>query len=802
MSQLGGNFSAAFKNVRSESQTAGIYINVVVGSITITLCLLVFECIRHRFPSIYDTRRLLNARRHPVDYYNNRIYTPPPPSSSYFGWIRSAIVLDLDSVAKTHGLDTALFLRFLRTMSLFFLILLIPSAILVPVYYTGRNKSLPEDHSAHTVGIQRLSLSNVSSDDHWRFWVTLAIDNLVVILTLALINHEFNTYVGYRVRYRASKNPSNYTILVQDIPPHAAGSTAVRHYWNRVFPSQIARSYYVFNSESIVSEKKKFWDEVSKKERAEWEYAHTGKRPTFKPGPLSCFKRRSTPVDSIEYHAQRQMYHANKINEYQNDVEHKRVKPTRTAFVVFKSRRIAASAAQTSFAEHAGEWTVSWAPEPNAVNWSALGIPGYQSLFRNAITIFGSVAFTLLWVIPVSAIMGLTNLTVLSNVEINGNKPFHFLEGLRDWSPTLIGVLESYLPALVLSTFLSYVPSFLRFFVSFSRVPSLAVMDRRVRDWYFNFVVFSNFLFVLASGSLLNRLPEIIDQPKLLASFLASSAPRQGAFMANFVLLKGLSETPREILQISRLFVRKFLLIFVARTKRQQNRANVGNTNFLYYYYYAMSQLIVLIGLVYSTISPYIIPACLAYFLVMYIVWKYNLCYSFYNKYSSGGDFYGGALYGVWTGLFLHLLTMIGLFGINSNPVQSALIVIPAALAVGFLIHLRRTFTRIAQNGSSLAILKREEVSCDEDTIPDEVAKKYVHPGMVPLPDPVEDLNGVNSDIEAFSSHYVDEIDEEGKHIVDQHSMSKWEGYDATNDNEQTDLSDECERLTSRTGSM
>lgn len=744
------NINDPEETAQSESQTEGIYINIIVGIATIVVCLLVFEFFRRRFPSIYDTRRTLNARREPRDYYDNPVYAPPPPSSSFLGWISSALKLDLESIEQTHGPDAALFLRFHRTMMLLFFILLPVAAVLIGIYYSGTNKDLDETNPQHTVGVQRLSLSNVSRGDPFRFWITLLFDYVIVIATLVIIKREFSVYVRYRVRYRASRNPANYTILIQDVPTDARGSTAVFQHWDRVFPQQIARAYYIYDASVIVTKITKFWKAVTARERAEWEYANNpklkGERPTFKPGALSCFKPKSAQVDSINYWAERQQHYKNKITLYQQDKHHEHTQPTNTALVVFKSRRAAAAAAQTSFAEREGEWTVSWAPEPNAVNWSALGIPGYQTLARSSLTIFAALALTLLWIIPVSAIMGLTNLTELSNLKINGARPFQFLAGLKKASPVLVGLLESFLPAIILSVFLGLVPTILRIFVSFSRVPSLALMDRNVRDWYFNFVVFSNFLFVLASGSLLSRLPQIIQKPGNLASFLASSAPRQGAFMTNFVLLKALSETPKEILQIGRLAVRCIMLRFVARTKRQRDTADIGNTEFLYFRYYAMSQLIGLIGLIYSTISPYIIPACFLYFVVSYIVWKYNLCYSLWNVYSSGGDFYGGALYGVWTGLFLHLVTMVGIFGLNKNPAQSALIVIPAAVMLAFLIHIRQTYTRLAEDGSSLAILKQVEVSGDMsgDEIPSEVAEKYIHPGLVALPDPVENLNGVD----------------------------------------------------------
>lgn len=743
----------------TDSQTNAIYINLVVGVVTIIVCVTVFEFLRRKVPSIYEARRIMNERRDPLDYYDQPVYAP---SSSHapFGWLASIFQFDLDSVSETHSYDAALFLRFIRTMMFLFTVLLVPFIALMAIYFTGSNKDLPPSDPARTIGVQRFSLSNVASDDSWRFWVALLVDYAITIFTCWVINREFIVYVRYRVRYRASRNPANYTILIQDIPKNT-DPPAVEHYWTRLFPTSIEQCHYVYNAKAIVAKMEKFWKAVTARERAEWEYANNpkleGDRPMHNPGACSCFKPNSSKVDSINYWASQQRHYSDKIRNYQQDAQHAHAKPTRTAFVVFKDRRTAAAAAQTNYAESPGEWTVSWAPEPNAVNWSSLGIPVSQSLIRTTITILASFALTIFWIIPVSFIMGLSNLRELSALKIGGSQPFTFLKGMQDWNPTVLGIIEGFLPPVILSVFLGLVPTFLRIFVSVQRVPSLAVLDRRVRDWYFNFVVFSNFLFVLAAGSLINKLPQIVQTPGELANFLASSAPRQGAFITNFVLLKALSETPKEILQIGRLVVRFIMVKFIAKTKRQRDKVEVGNSEFVYLRHYAISQLIVLLGFIYCTISPYIIPACFLYFAVMFVVMKYNLCYTLWNSYGSGGDFYGGALYGVWTGLFLHLVTMIGLFGVNKNPAQSVLIIIPAAAMIAFLIHLLTTYTRIAEHGSSLTVMRQIEELNGDDRIPDEIAEKYVHPGLVPLPDPIENLSGVDSK----GGFVTDEVDEE-----------------------------------------
>lgn len=732
-----------------DSQTAGIVINLIIGTVVLLVSLILFDILRGRIPTIFEARRTLNTRRTNLDYHNKRVYSPAPPSRRAFGWICPVLRLELETISETHGPDIALYLRFLRFMCVLFIVLLIPTIPLLPVYYTADNKDLPEGDDLRTVGIQQLSLANLKRDDSWRFWITLAADYIIVIVVLVLLYREFTYYSKIRRRYRASDNPANYAILVQDIPQTDCSEEAVHSYWSRLFPNDVERVYFVHDASKLVTKKTKFWQAVTLRERAEWNLAYNtkldGQRPTHKIGSIiPCAGSPRERVDSIRYYTERQSHYSSKLALYQQEIDPRNSPPTHAAIVVFKNRRTAAVASQTNFSGQENQWRVTRAPEPNAVNWNSIPIPGYQCFFRYSVTVILTMLLTIFWIIPVTIIMSFANLSKLAEITINEKQPFSFLEDVMDWSPVVRGFIESTLPAVILSVFLGLIPTFIRMFISIARISSLATVDERVRDFYFNFVVFSNFLFVIVAGSLLEKLAEIIETPSKVISFLASSAPKQGSFIMNFVILKGLSETPKELLQIGRVLVRWFFLTFLARTPRQRTTADTGNTIFAFFRYYAMAQLIALLGLVYSTISPLIVPCCLLYFITSYFVMKYNLCYSMFNHFQTGGRMYGGALYGVWIGLFLHLLTMIGIFGLNSSPAQSVLSIIPAVVVACFLGYLLNSFRRILEHGSALETMVRIEEMGDEDTIEAELAEKYIHPGFIPLPDPVENLNGVD----------------------------------------------------------
>lgn len=745
----------------SDSQTTGIYINLVIGAITVVVCIIAFAILRRLLPSVYEARQYFHSRGDPRDYYDNRMYAPPPVPSGILRWVPEALKYDLDDMIQTHGFDYALYIRFIRAMLLLFLVLFIPTVILIPVYATASNSG--NTGSARTVGIQQWSLSNLDTEkatDSWRFWVTLVVDYIVTALVLFLLYREFDIYIRYRIRYRASKNPANYTILVTEIPNEDSSTSAVKRFWEHCFPSRIKRAYYVRDASDIETEKQKFWLAVRARERAEHACGDTdGERPTHKPSSLSFVKPGAEKVDSIDYWRRKQREYRHVVETYQNEQRREHTDHTNCAFVTFKSRFDASLASRAIFGERESEFRVHRAPEPDAVNWGALPVSSYQSMIRRAITIVSISALTLFWFIPISFIMGLTSLSALSSLEIGGSTPFSFLSAVQSWNPFFVGLIESFLPSLILSLFLKLVPKFIRMLVMVSRVLSLAVVDRRARDWYFNFVVFSNFVFVLTAGSVFLKLTEIVQSPTEIASFLASSAPSQGAFITNFIILKALTDAPKEIIQIGRL-IKRWLKLMGAKTDREKENAELCNLEFDDFEHYPMAQLVALLGIIYSTISPYIIPACILFFASTYVVMKYNLIYTKWNDYSSGGSFYGGALYGVWTGLLLHSLTMVGLYGLNKQPAQSVLTAIPLVVMLGFLIYFLQTVPAIAEHGSTLAVLKQIEDEGGVDVIPDDVAELYIHPGMDPLPDAVEDKSGVDPQF-IRRTRKADDVDEE-----------------------------------------
>ena len=83
------------------------------------------------------------------------------------------------------------------------------------------------------------------------------------------------------------------------------------------------------------------------------------------------------------------------------------------------------------------------------------------------------------------------------------------------------------------------------------------------------------------------------------------------------------------------------LVIFLLRTfmaSTDRSKRKIWQSYTMFYADYVVNCMIALmLGLIYCTIQPIILPMCLVYFLIANVIWRYNLLYVFREEYQSGG---------------------------------------------------------------------------------------------------------------------------------------------------------------------
>jgi len=595
-----------------DKTTLGILSALVIGVVIFIAVLLVFELCRRISPSTFYYREEAANLKQWEDYDGAPIHALPRPSPSFFSWIKPVLDYTEDQLIKTHGLDAALYVRFLRMQTFMFSILAVFGLVfLIPFYSTAGNRYLAPDNPERADSIAILSLANVPQNN-WRLWITLLGEFLVIGLCCYLIRSELYVYLRRRLEYRSNsvRNPSNYAVLVLDVPKDSQSKEAIRDFFNRCFPGEIAEVHHVRDGAKLDKLKLNIVKAMKAREcaafnlmRADFLKPDSGGHPKLE----QKLEKVTEKQKELEEQRHEMMNNINDSAPY-----------TSAAIVVFNNKRTAMLAASAPLFEKASKWRVERAAEPRAVNWNCLNITNRTAFIRFAIVTSALVALTILWVIPIVFLQGLANFDTLAKFA-----PFQFLadakNGQNDTLKFVLKLIEGLLPPLVLTIFLAIVPMIFRAAIGQERIGCLGRFESKVRTGVFAFYCVSNFFFVVLSGSILMELKAIAANPSAIIGILATTVPSQAAFIMTYIILISFQGSPVALLNLGRLIARPIMLKIFPNTDRVKRDVAAMGFEFQYFRYYALGQMVSFIAIIYSTISPLICTVATIYFALGYL---------------------------------------------------------------------------------------------------------------------------------------------------------------------------------------
>lgn len=715
-----------------ESLSLAYYLAGGVG-LLLTVCV-IFDILRYFFPKIYYYREEGAKLPENDDYDGVPMYAPPRPSNLPFGWVKPVLWYDEASLIKTHGLDAALYIRWLRIQAVMFSLLSIYVLfVLIPLYSTSSNveRNIKTNRLERIVGVQKLSLSNVRERDN-RLWGTL-ISELVIIAAVAyFVRKEMHVHKTYRLAYRADslRNPSNYAVIVLDVPEEHQTKEAIRKFFVRCLPGEVADVHHIRDAENLVIAKNKITKAMRKREKAQWRLLRARNK-----NPDGNHEKLKEAVVAAE---QAQEVAEQAHEEIFEDLDHW-CPLTHAAIVIFYSKWAATVAASTPLWNNASEWKVERAAEPKAVNWNRIEIKNSTSLIRSIVTVSLLTAFTIFWFFPITAIQSLSNLEELADV-----KPFAFLAGLVNSRSAavqnFVRSIEGVLPALILFILLQLIPLFFRFVIAFERIASKGMFESKIKLHLFVFYVFSNFFFVVITGSVLSELRNMIDDPKQIMALLGRSVPAQATFLMKYVLINSFLGSAMGLLNIGRLILRPVLMLGT-RTTRAKRGADAIFSEYPFCKMFALTQMIALIAIVYSTIAPLICVVAAAYFTIAYVTNKFIIMYSHRPFFESGGHMYPSAWYSVLIALWMHQIVLVCVLSLKKALAQAVIAALSIILTFSVTLYCLKSFFRIARHGSLVDQMDSDDRAGLIDRVPPHFIDHYIHPGFHRLQ--TEDLTGL-----------------------------------------------------------
>lgn len=742
-----------------DSSTAGFLYAAGIGFAIGLVLIFLFCILRTRVPDVFQLRSLLNTWKQCEDYNGSRVgVTEPRPSAGFFGWIRPVFATSEDEVVRKVGLDAAMFLRTIRTsFFLMFVIALFGVILLMPVYGTASDEYSETDQTNKQTGLRIVSLSNVKENSP-RFWATVIAEFFVAAVVIFALLMDYKHYSQLRRRYCTSETPINYSLVVYDIPEEERDEQRIRARFEQMVPGQVATVIVIRNPKLALKLQKKLDAAVNKREAAEYTRHVKGVEPTTRAryGALMCFKPKE---NAVNYWASEQDRLADEVHDLGLNTP-----PTPSAIVVLSNKRAASLLVQANTVSSALYWHVERAPEPNAINWSAFTMPGYQAELRSIAVACFVFFFTLFWTIPAAAIVGLFSLAKLS--EMRG---FEWAAQLQDLSPFITGLVEGLLPPVIMSVIISLIPTFFRLAVSQERIASRSRIEVKTRNYFYMFTLYGTFFAFVIGAAFFQDLKQLSNEYSKIIELLALNIPGSGVYYASFVLVQCLVPFPLALSCIVRIIIR-FILLKLAKTERQKRKARMTGSLFQFFKYSGGAMLILFLGITYSTLSP-LVPACaVIYFGLAYITFRYLLLFTSYQEWDGGGELFPGFYWGTMIGLILKQVVVIAVLGLKKAPAPAAVCLVPTILTICFTFIINKRFSEISEDGSFYDL-------CTEPAKLDEVPRQYkmVYDQPAGKVTTYENLNGIADVRDVYSE--VEYDDSENKDAVHSETLDDSVGY-------------------------
>ncbi|EPS71707.1 hypothetical protein M569_03051, partial [Genlisea aurea] len=584
----------------------------------------------------------------------------------FWTWMPEALRMPEMELIQHAGLDSVAYIRiYLLGLKIFVPIAALAFAVLVPVNWTGGTLDGMKDLTYSDV--DRLSISNVPAGSI-RLLAHVLMAYVVTFWTCYVLYREYENVTKKRLQFIASegRRPEQFTVLVRNIPRSFDESVSeeVEHFFRVNHPETYLLHQIVYDTKNLaklVEEKKRLKNWLTYYEmRFE---RNQKKRPKTKTGLWGLFGK---SVDAIDY------YRA-ELEDISNEEAAERDKLMRdpkcivpAAFVSFRSRWGASVCAQTQQTSNPIRWLTEWSTEPRDVFWDNLAIPYIKLSVRRLIMAVSTFFLTFFFMIPIAFVQSLASIDGIQKV-------FPFLTPLIKME-AIKAIVQGFLPGLALKIFMAILPTILN---SMSRIEghtSCSALDRRTAAKYYLFILVNVFFGSIITGAAFQQLHKFLNQaPSEIPKTIGVSIPMKATFFITYTMVDGWAGIAAEIIRLVPLIVFHLKNTFLVKTEEDRQQAmDPGCVNFATTE--PRIQLYFLLGLVYSVITPLILPFIIVFFAFSYTIHRHQIINVYNQKYESGAKFWPDVNRRVLTGLMLSQILLMGLLSTKKAAISTPLL--------------------------------------------------------------------------------------------------------------------------------
>lgn len=353
--------------------------------------------------------------------------------------------------------------------------------------------------------------------------------------------------------------------------------------------------------------------------------------------------------------------------------------------------------------------------QPKEVIWKNTTLSLQTRISKASIATIFIVALIILWSIPIGIVGTLSNINYLTD-------KVHFLRFINDLPPWLLGLITGLLPPYLMSTFVSYVPKFMRSIAKASGEPTLPEAELKTQAWYFIFQVIQVFLVTTFSSGAAAVATSIARDPSQVPNLLAENLPKASNFYLSYFILQGIAGAPDKVLNYSDLFEYLFYATYIDRTPRDKYKRFTTMKGIPWAAQYPKFTNFLVIALAYACIAPLVLGFATVGLCLFYLAFKYNMLYVYQVKVDSKGDCYARALQHVMVGVYMSELCLIGLFGARKAVGPSIMLTVLLAVTIVYHTILDRLLAPLelylptddAENAEEEPLLAAEQARSDD----------------------------------------------------------------------------------------
>ncbi|XP_057948021.1 CSC1-like protein At1g69450 isoform X3 [Malania oleifera] len=550
-------------------------------------------------------------------------------------------------------------------------------------------------------------------------WIHFSAVYVVTVFVCCLLYYEYRYISSKRIAYFYSSKPQphQFTILVRNIPVSAGSSVSdsVDSFFSECYPSTYLSNVVVRRTkklQSLIKDAKKLYKRL----------VHLQSEPTQKKFQRDCcFGLFGRKVDLVDHYEK-------KLEDLEENVRLERSEVSsqgeeiRAAFVSFKSRYSAAAALHLQQSVNPTLWVTEQAPEPHDVYWPFFSSSFIRRWIYKLVVIVACTLLTIVFIIPVVIVQGLTN---LAQLEVW----FPFLKGILAIK-FVSQVITGYLPSLILQLFLKIVPPIMKFLSSIQGYISNSKIGKSACNKVLWFTIWNIFFANVLSGSVLNQISIFLD-PKTIPAKLAVAVPAQASFFIAYVVTSGWTSTASELFRTT-----PFICSLISKPCRKSTDEELEVPSFPYHKDTPRALFFGLLGITYFFLAPLILPFLLVYFCIGYIIYRNQFLNVYAPKYETGGKFWPIVHNSTIFSLVLMHAIALGIFTLKKLPLATDLIVPLPVLTLLFNEYCRKRFLPIFIAYPAECLTKKDREDQDDDTMNeffDKLAIAYKDPSLFPF---------------------------------------------------------------------